>query len=455
VTEELTDMPAKTCNWDVRACYAVAVLLGAMDLEQFCWPSWLTYGGHPRNDDRSRVHIIASKFFADGYGTPSSLPVPPLAEIEGVPLPFGKPITERCGRTLVVHADIIASTYFLTTRYEEWMRGDVRDEHGRFPGKASLPCRAGFIDRPVVDEYASLLRKWAGLIGIEIPKPDRRFSVLLTHDVDFIGPPRGSVRAARCIVSGVLGRRPLRRAMRDATVAGRLRDHPCDNLDEVVRLDQWLTGCFPPDRCRSMYFFMAGGHTPYDGGYHLRSSRVLRRLQYVSQSGADIGLHASYEAGAEPIRVGIERRVLQEAAGLPIEKNRHHFLCWREPEHGVAIAEGGIRWDATLGYADIAGFRLGVCRPIPLFDPIRQRPLGIEEHPLIVMDCTLDRPSYMNLGEDAAFDHVRRLADATSQHQGEFVMLWHNTVLASSDASYHRRLYPRVLDYLGKLLSAA
>src|SRR3990172_4889216 len=87
--------------------------------------------------------------------------------------------------------------------------------------------------------------------------------------------------------------------------------------------------------------------------------------------------------------------------------------------------------------------------PIPLFDPVRQCLLGIEEHPLIVMDCTLDRPKYMNLDEDAAFDYVCRLADAAFQHQGEFVMLWHNTVLASTDTTYHRRLYARVLDYLG------
>jgi len=68
------------------------------------------------------------------------------------------------------------------------------------------------------------------------------------------------------------------------------------------------------------------------------------------------------------------------------------------------------------------------------------------------MGCTLDRPDYMNLGEEAAFDHIRKLIDATYRHQGEFVCLWHNTVLASNDRSYHKRLYPRVLDYLGRLL---
>jgi hypothetical protein len=103
----------------------------------------------------------------------------------------------------------------------------------------------------------------------------------------------------------------------------------------------------------------------------------------------------------------------------------------------------------------VAGFRLGVCRPVPLFDPIRQCLLGIEEHPLVVMDCTLDRLNYMNLGEEDAFDYVCRLADATRHHQGEFVCLWHHMALASTDTSYHTRLYPRVLDYLAGILDNA
>jgi hypothetical protein len=220
-------------------------------------------------------------------------------------------------------------------------------------------------------------------------------------------------------------------------------------------MDQRLTSQFASNRCRAAYFFMAGGTNPYDGRYRLQSPRVIRRLREVARSGADIGLHASYEAGGDPALIAVERRTLEEVAGLPIYKNRHHFLRWREPEHGAAIAEAGIRWDATLGYADVAGFRLGVCHRVPLFDPVRQRLMGIEECPLVAMDCTLDAPGYMNLSEEAALDCVRRLARSTLQHQGEFVILWHNTRLAEGAGSYHRRLYPRILEELAGLLAQA
>lgn len=437
---------------DQRISYTSTVLLRADICEEYANPEWLRYGDTQTDFNKSGICIVESGFFGDNYGSSRSLPELPLAEIEGVPLLFGKPLVEKRGNALIVHADIIASAYFLLTRYEEWVRADVRDEHGRFPGKESLAARAGFIDRPIVDEYAALLRGWANEVGIELPEPKRRFSALLTHDVDSIGPRHGMIGAARAVAGGLLGRRTMNNALHNITAALGLERHPQDNLEQVIALDRRLTKHFPPDRCRSVFFFMAGGRSQYDGNYSLRNKHPRSRLNEVMKSDAEIGLHASYEAGENPSQIASEREELENISGRKIEKNRHHFLTWREPEHGQTIADAGIRWDATLGYADLAGFRLGICRPIPLFDPIRRRPLDIEEHPLSVMDCTLDRPNYMNLSEEEAFERVQKIIDETYRHRGEFICLWHNTVLASDDNSYHKSLYPRVLDYLGTLL---
>jgi hypothetical protein len=434
---------------DCRVAYTLSVLLESEVVDGLPVAYEQT---SPVPGTKPMVCITPSGFFDAAYGTRESLPQTPLLSIEDVPLLFGVPTIEWHGSTLVVKGDVIASAYFLLTRYEEVVSRSVRDEHGRFPGRESLPVRAGFLHRPIVDEYAVLLRKWVRQVGVELPAPKRRFSVLLTHDVDSLGPKPDLVLAARRVAGGLLGRRPWRKALADATVAAGLRRHPCDNLDEVAQLDGRLTERRRRERCRSVYFFMAGGNSAYDGDCDLRDARTRARLRKVSASGTGIGLHASYQAGGDPIRVGRERLALQKTAGVPIEKNRHHYLDWREPEDGDMIAAGGIRWDTTLGYADVAGFRLGVCRPVPLFDPIRQRLTGIEEHPLIVMDCTLHLAKYMNLDEGAAFDCVCRLADVTLRHQGEFVCLWHNTWLATTDTSYHKRLYPRVLDYLAGLL---
>ena len=45
---------------------------------------------------------------------------------------------------------------------------------------------------------------------------------------------------------------------------------------------------------------------------------------------------------------------------------------------------------------------------------------------------------------------VRRLADATRRHHGEFVLNWHNTSLSAAAAGYDRSLYVRTLEYLAR-----
>lgn len=442
------------CAFDSRISYAAAVLLDQDPGERFIWPEWLVYDEPSAIGAERGICIVPSGFFGEAYGTPGSLPKTPTARLDGLPILYGEPLVERTGNLLIVRADLLASAFFLLTRYEECVRRNVRDAHGRFPGRESLPFRAGFINRPVVDEYAMILRNWAREIGIDLPAPKRRFSVCLTHDVDIINVPRGPVQAAKYCASGLLRRRPWQAAIRaSASALGMLQDS-LDNLGEVTELDAQLEAASGTDTVKRVYFFMSGGTTSFDGNYDIRSSRARRWFSGVKAAGGTIGLHASYEAGQKPELVAVERRRLEDEVAQPVTMNRHHFLTWREPEDGHRIRAAGINWDSSLGYADLAGFRLGTCRPIRLFCPTRRELMGIEEHPLIVMDVSLSSRDYMNLDEDGAFEYVRELADATHRFQGEFVALWHNSIFARIDASYpyHLRLYKRVLQYLGELL---
>lgn len=392
---------------------------------------------------RHSVRIVPDRFFgSETYGSLRSLPVPPLQQINGVRLLFGTPNVERKGDRLIVHADIIASAYFVVTRYEEMVRRAVRDEHGRFPGKESLTYRAGFIGRPIVDEYAGLLRKWLGAVGVVVPPPKRNFSILPTHDVDSLRRYRKWYQPYRTAAAALLGRYPRSVLGQALGCSWGLRRDPWESevFEEMAELDQ-TTGEKP------VYFFLAGRPGACDGAYDIRSKTARRVIQKLRQAGAAIGLHASYEASIHPELIAEEKARLEEVCGFPIRRNRHHFLAWREIEDGRELTKAGINWDATLGYADVAGFRLGVCHPIPLFDPIRMRPMGIEEHPLIVMDRSLSHSNYMNLSEKEALSYCEKLMDETRKHNGEFVVLWHSNALDDRRGNYHRRLYRKLLAY--------
>ncbi|MBN1429117.1 MAG: hypothetical protein JXB07_12145, partial [Anaerolineae bacterium] len=91
----------------------------------------------------------------------------------------------RSDGTLIFHADIIASALFMLTRWEETVF-PVRDEHDRFPATASVAYKHGFLDRPLVDEYALILREWLRVILPGWEPESRSFSVKLSHDIDHL-----------------------------------------------------------------------------------------------------------------------------------------------------------------------------------------------------------------------------------------------------------------------------
>jgi hypothetical protein len=115
------------------------------------------------------------------------------------------------------------------------------------------------------------------------------------------------------------------------------------------------------------------------------------------------------------------------------------------------LTEPSITDDFTMGYADVVGFRLGTCRPVRWFDPVAMRLTNLTLHPMTVMECTLDRPNYMNLNYEQARSTCFALLAQVRKHHGEAVLLWHNTQLAESSVAagnYQRKVY---LDVLGHL----
>jgi hypothetical protein len=428
--------------------YTLRLLLGD-DFEKHCGGRRIVYQPPcARIPGDAAVWIVASGFFGEGYGTAESLPTLPLREIEGIPLLYGAPEIRREGDRLIVHADIIASAFFLVTRYEETVRREVRDVHGRFPGRESLPYRCGFLDRPIVDEYAQLLRKWLREVGLMIPEPSRRFSAFLTHDIDNLRRYQTIFRTVEAFGKAVLGRSSLREIPVGLAVSLGLKQDPLDTFEEMIRLDRSPRERPTSIHSESFYFFMVRKNSRYGGDYNIHGKAARDTISRILTSGARIGLHTSYDAGIHPELIAEEKNELEEVCGFPIRHNRYDFLNWREVEDGWALARAGIECDYTLGYADVAGFRLGVCHPISLFDPIQMEPFGIEEHPLIVMDVTLSGPKAMSLSEDEAFNCCRRLIRETAKQKGQFIMLWHNDRFVQRSGNYHPRLYRGLLDEL-------
>lgn len=62
------------------------------------------------------------------------------------------------------------------------------------------------------------------------------------------------------------------------------------------------------------------------------------------------------------------------------------------------------------------------------------------------MECTLDRPLYMGLSYKDAFEYSKKMISAVHEHNGELVLLWHNTELKNT--TWQSKLYSEILHWL-------
>lgn len=415
------------------------------------------------DDGSASLVIEPSGFFSEGvYLTEKSLPAMPLPELEGVPLLFGNPsIREEDGR-IFLGADLIASAFFLLTRYEECVRRDVRDQHGRFPGKESLPYRAGFLRRPVVEEYGALLRRLLRRVGKDALEPSPSFChVWLTHDVDHIWSWDSLYRAVRSAAKRILlGQQQKLRSLRAYILHKQYARWPLQtymerNWYDPVYTFPWLltqdhdvqTAC-GLERCTPLYFFMGCvKRKDCDVGYMENRSRTADMINYLKENGCEIGYHVSYAASLDMRQAKDEIARIQEIAGRPIILSRNHYLASREPEDFYSLLDAGVTDDFTMGYADEAGFRLGTCRPVRWIDPVKRALTGLTLHPMTVMECTLDAKGYMNIrDEEDAFAVVRGLLEEIYRNSGEAVLLWHSPSVDPYNGTYQRSLYQRTLE---------
>ncbi len=387
-----------------------------------------------------KVVIIPSNFFDENiYGTPQSMPSLPLQEIEGIPFLYGTPKIEKLENTIICHADLIASTYFLISRYEEYINpSSNRDSHGRYIGKLSIPTKANFIHRPIIEEYSQLLRQLLQQINISLtPIPQQINHIYLTHDVDSIT----NYRRLRGLIGGLLRRENITTILKSLI---NINNDPAYTFPWILKQDNQLP------QATQIYFIKAtrqpsGFDRP---SYNLTGKNFKNLIKDILKSSPNtiFGLHASYKSGTTPDIIPDEQRLLQYAIeNQHITTSRHHYLRSLQPQDMESLIDAHITDDYTMGYADIAGFRLGTCRAVHFINPATRQLRPLTLHPLTIMDCTLSNYNYMNLSFEQALTYSQSLINATKKHNGDLCILWHNTIFTEKD---HKNLYSQLINLL-------
>ena len=346
---------------------------------------------------------------------------------------------ERQGRRKVIfYADMIAATFFMLSRWEETVVM-TRDGHGRFPAQASAAFRQGFLNRPIVDEYALILGAWIEAVAPGSISKKRRFSVKLSHDIDH-------VRASARNVGGDLLRR--------GSIRGGLRGlwHLCR-----PSRDPYFLSCFRLAEIsehwgfNSSFYFKGSPRSRFDSGYDPNRRLVQRCLRELARRGHELGFHPGYRTFQDFRSFLQEKSRIGRALGQVPSGGRQHYLRFDVSSTWKFWEEAGLAYDSTVGYADHEGFRCGTCHPYRPFMIAEDREYRLTEIPLIVMDGTLR--SYRSLTPQAAEEVILTLAKRCECVGGVFTLLWHNSSTVRGWEEWFV-MYRRVVGRLAAMVSS-
>ncbi|NNC84390.1 MAG: hypothetical protein HKN79_12515 [Flavobacteriales bacterium] len=316
----------------------------------------------------------------------------------------------------LVDQDILAASFFLLTRYEEYLHPD-RDRYGRAKASDSLLFKAGLIERPVVDEwviqlYQALRHRFASL-----PPIQREFEVLPTFDIDvaYCYRGRGFWRRWRSSLKDLFTLKWERWKERRRVLNG----EQADNFDSYSY--QQRICAQSGSKCK--HFFLLGNYGPLDKNLSHRQP-ILRTLIQDISSWSDVGIHPSMRSHEKERILKKEIGRLEKITGQKTTRSRQHYLKVELPETYRRLIRQGIEEDYSMGYADHIGFRAGTCTAFRWYDLLSEESTPLYVVPTHIMDSSLK--DYMGLDRESATERVLQLRESVQAVNGTLVVLWHN-----------------------------
>lgn len=363
--------------------------------------------------------------------------VPNETSQEPLPILFGEPKIADFAEGIYLSIDLWGTFFFMLSRYEEVVNRR-RDAHDRFAAVDSVAFQAGFLERPIVDEYVEFLWCQIRRMSPNLQRRQRVGRVFVTCDVDmpYDSAVRSTASLARRISGDLIRTRSVRQPLARLRnwLASRRGDY---SLDPYDTFDWYLDACERAGRQAAFYFIaeMSVGNAFYDVG----EPRMLELIKSIKQRGHEVGMHGSYYSYRSKEALISERQRLHVAcvnAGVetPLAGNRQHYLRWAVEETPDHLDDAGFEYDTTGSFADIPGFRYGTARTFTMWSWRRGASLAIKQRPLILMESSVIADRYMGLGySPAALDKMQLLKKKSLAHGGDFVLLWHNSHLTTPE----------------------
>ncbi len=311
-------------------------------------------------------------------------------------------------------------------------RSTARDRHGRVPASANPLVQGGKERELPIHGHAEALLSAVRAAASGQPvfriggwPEGKTWAAAFTHDVDIVSgwPLFAALRWQELLWKGEFGRA----AGAVGAAFGAIGSGPVKRGVEAIIALEREAGV------RATWFVLAGvptlrGWRRGDITYRLNAPAARALLETVVAAGHEVGLHGSFQTRDSAELMAQERHLVALVAGRSPDGVRQHFLRFDPGRTPAGAEQAGFRYDASFGFADRNGFRLGLAEVLPLWQESTGRALTLLEAPLTWMDRTQSKYQRQEDPERWVEDALT-LAATCRDAGGLWVGLWHPNVI--------------------------
>ncbi|MDB5221733.1 MAG: hypothetical protein JWN83_400 [Chitinophagaceae bacterium] len=318
--------------------------------------------------------------------------------------------------------DIFGAVFYMVSRYEEYLPFNP-DKHGRFKAADSVAYQNNFLQYPVVNTWINFLKNILAKKFPSLQFYTSSFKAIVTYDIDiaYAFSGRGLLRLSGATAKDVVN-------FNFKNIINRLgslftKKDPWDVYD-------FLKDAIIKNKLTSIFFFLVGDYSRYDKNVSYEHPLMVRLIKKVSAF-SEIGIHPSYKSSVIPGKILIEKNRLEKISDKPITKSRQHYLKFNLPDTYNQLLAAGITEDYSMGFADIPGFRAGICTPFYFYDLKNEKITSLKIFPMTCMEANF--LYYSKLKPEESLEVILALINEVKKAGGIFISVWHNHTVSEDD----------------------
>lgn len=277
--------------------------------------------------------------------------------------------------------DVFAATFYMLSRYEEYMP-HLKDSMGRFSTQNAILFHEKALDKPVVDIWAKkFLSKFSHFFPEVEPKQHKpKLQTIMEVPECFAYKSKSLLRT---LVESFLDafRFQLGSLADRFRVRFGLRKDPLDIYHDWIGLHKKLG-------LSTKVLFLFSRPGTHDRNVSIFKKRFQSKIKQVSDY-VPVSLLASYQSVETPGLLEEERKRLGQLIHRPLRNVRQHQMRLRFPDTYKDFASCGFQKDYSLQFTDRVGYRAGTGFPFYFYDLSSEQRTSLQLHPVAVSEAIL------------------------------------------------------------------